>query len=103
MGAPLGNQNAAKAKLWSAAIDRAVGRLGSGKELDPNDDRSDYVKGIDTLADEFVKSRTNSGFQFFKELGDRTDGKPPQAIIGGDKDDPPISARIEWVIVEPKP
>ena len=26
----------------------------------------------------------------FKEIADRLDGKAPQAIIGGDKDDPPV-------------
>jgi hypothetical protein len=36
-----------------------------------------------------------------KEIGDRLDGKPAQAIIGGDDDDPAINLvhRIERVIV----
>ena len=33
-----------------------------------------------------------------KELGDRLDGKPAQAIIGGEEDDPPVKiTRIELV------
>ncbi len=38
-----------------------------------------------------------------KELADRTDGKVPQAHIGGDEDDNPINvvARIERIIVDP--
>ncbi len=38
-----------------------------------------------------------------REVGDRLDGKPAQALIGGDEDDPGISviSRIERVIVRP--
>jgi hypothetical protein len=38
-----------------------------------------------------------------REVGDRLDGKPAQAIIGGDDDDPAVSLlhRIERVIVNP--
>jgi hypothetical protein len=99
MGAPVGNQNAAKAKLWNAAIQRAIERLGSGKELDPNDDRSDFVKGLDRMADEFVK-RQDDGLPFFKELGDRLDGKPAQAITGADGG-PLQVEKITFEIVKP--
>ena len=36
-----------------------------------------------------------------KEIGDRLDGKPAQAVIGGDEDDPAINVihKIERVIV----
>lgn len=39
-----------------------------------------------------------------REVGDRLDGKPAQALIGGDDDDPAINvlARIERVIIDPK-
>lgn len=38
-----------------------------------------------------------------REIGDRLDGKPAQAIIGGDDDDPALQHihRIERVIVRP--
>lgn len=36
-----------------------------------------------------------------KEVGDRLDGKPAQAIIGGDEDDPPIHAITRIEIVAP--
>lgn len=38
-----------------------------------------------------------------REIGDRLDGKPAQAIIGGDDDDPAVQHihRIERVIVRP--
>ena len=39
-----------------------------------------------------------------REIGDRLDGKPAQAVIGGDDDDSPINIlhRIERVIVDPQ-
>ncbi len=39
-----------------------------------------------------------------REIGDRLDGKPAQAIVGGEDDDPAINLvhRIERVIVDPK-
>jgi hypothetical protein len=80
MGAPFGNQNAAKAKLWTAAIERATARLATGQTLDPNDDRSDFVKGLDRMAEQFVGlSVTKDAMQFFREFGDRLEGKPTQA------------------------
>lgn len=38
-----------------------------------------------------------------REIGDRLDGKPAQAIVGGDEDDNPVSVlhKIERVIVNP--
>lgn len=38
-----------------------------------------------------------------REVGDRLDGKPAQAIIGGDADDPALTViqRIERVMVDP--
>lgn len=97
MGAPLGNQNGAKAKVWRAAIDRALERRTKS--------RSDGIKEIDALADKLLELVAQGDLPALKEFGDRLDGKPAQAIIGGDSDDPPIVTRIERVIVrsDPKP
>ena len=39
-----------------------------------------------------------------KEVGDRLDGKPAQAIIGGDDDDAPVRLEtIRRIIVDPNP
>lgn len=82
-GAPIGNQNAARAKLWQAAIERAVARLGGAPA--PGDDRSDFVKGMDSMADQFVaQSKVKDPIAFFREFGDRLDGKPALAITGPD-------------------
>lgn len=93
-GAPFGNQNAAKAKQWTAAIERAIERLGTGQELDDNDDRSPRAKGLDRLADEFVKSvRAGANYKAFAELGDRIEGKVAQAHELSGPDGGPIETK----------
>lgn len=91
MAAPLGNQNAAKAKRWTAAIERAL-------------ERSSRVEGqmeLDALADDFLKEVRASGITGFKELGDRLEGKPAQTIIGpGDAGEHTMITKIEEVIVD---
>lgn len=93
MAAPIGNQNAKKAKIWHGAITRALARISKGKGFDA---------GLDTLADKLV-SQAVAGEQWAMiEIGNRLDGKPAQIVIG-DEDDP-IRAiiRIERTIVDPK-
>lgn len=93
MGAPIGNQYAAKAKRWTAAIERALERKATGKQ--PPDGRSDLIIGIDQAADAFVDQLfANKDLGSFKELGDRIEGKPAQPI-GGTDDLPPINHSLE--------
>lgn len=71
MGAPVGNQNAFKGKLWLAAINRALEKRGGG----------DKVKALDELAEKLLTacdSGDPQALQALKELGDRLDGKPTQ-------------------------
>lgn len=95
-GAPQGNQNAAKAKQWSAAIQRAVERLGD-PSIDPDKPfpRSPKQKGMDMLAEEFVKARD------WRELGDRIDGKPAQQLIHSGDEDAPLVAKIVREVAAP--
>lgn len=84
-GAQLGNQNAKKAKVWTEAIKRALARY-SGESVS---------KGLDILADRLVKSAiehedVGAAAIIAEKIGDRMEGKPAQAIIGGDSDDNPI-------------
>lgn len=74
MGAPFGNHNAAKAKRWSDAIDRALEKRSKG----------DGIKALDELAEKFLAEVETAGITGYKELADRLDGKPPQAIVGAD-------------------
>jgi len=97
MPAPLGNQNAAKAKRWEAAILRAV-------EAWPNEpdttDCSALMIGLNKAAHEFVKGVYERGdLGFFKEFGDRLEGKAAQ-VIAGDSDNPlTVINKVERVIV----
>lgn len=88
-GAPEGNQNAAKGRAWRDAINRALRYYPErGVSLEVN-------KGIDEAAYKFVNNMmTKEDLGFFKEFGDRIDGKPAQAITGGDDDDQPLKVNL---------
>ena len=100
-GAPFGNKNGAKGKLWSAAIERALERWA---DVRPKDEpgRSERVIALDKAADLFVANLEKNDIGWFKELGDRMDGKAAQAIqLSGDEDNPVMV--VERRIVDPKP
>ena len=80
MGAPVGNQNARKAKLWEAAIKRSLAKHSDDGTL--NMDR-----GLERLADNLVEAAASKEQWALKEIGDRIDGKPAQTI-GSDPDQP---------------
>ena len=69
-GAPIGNQNAAKGKRWAQAIDRALA----------NRSPVSMTKALDELAEKLLMAADNGDGWALKELGDRIDGKPSQAI-----------------------
>lgn len=101
MGAPAGNQNAAKAKQWSAAIEREVARL-ADPTIDPDKpiERSPYMKGLDMLAQKFVAATYGSDIAYFKEFGDRIDGKAQQSVALGNEDGSPLFSKVERVIID---
>jgi len=79
MGAPIGNQNAAKAKKWAAAVERALCKR-SGKAL---------AEALDELADKFIAAVEAGDINGYRELADRLDGKPAQQLqVSGDADEP---------------
>lgn len=83
MGAPLGNQNGRKGK-WAEALARAV------EVEDPIARR----RRLDAIAERLLQKAEEGDIQAIKELGDRLDGKPGQALtIGGDQDAP---LHIHW-------
>lgn len=71
-GGQPGNQNAVKNRPWAAAIERALRKRS----------KSDQMEALDELAEKFLDSVSAGNVQDFKELGDRLDGKPAQAIVG---------------------
>jgi hypothetical protein len=58
-------------------------------------------KALRIIAAKLIEKAQEGDMQAIKELADRTDGKVPQALVGGDEDDNPINLvqRIERVIV----
>jgi hypothetical protein len=88
MAAPIGNQNAARAKVWRSAIERALERRSAS--------RTDGKREIDALAEQLLNLVAAGDLGALKEFGDRIDGKPAQAIIGGEDGDPAI--KVEGVV-----
>lgn len=89
MGAPIGNQNAAKAKRWSAAIDRALARKGR-----------DAQEELDRLAEAFlaaVEAGESTAIPGWKELGDRLEGKPAQSVALTGEDGGPVNHAVRVV------
>lgn len=84
VGAPIGNQNARHGKLFQSAIKRALARK-SNESVD---------KGLEEVATKLVDAAYLGEPWAIKEIGDRLEGKPAQAIIGGSEDDPPIQAKV---------
>jgi len=92
MGAPLGNQNAAKAKKWTAAIERALCKR-SGKE---------FMEALDELAEKFIAAVESGDIAGFRELGDRLDGKPAQQLQHTGEDGGPVLAKILREVIAPE-
>lgn len=71
-GAPLGNDNATKARPWSDAIRRAVARL----------DNTGDGSGLNRLAEKLLDKVQEGDMTAIKEFGDRYEGKVPNVIEG---------------------
>jgi hypothetical protein len=71
LAAAPGNQYAAKAKLWKAAIERA---------LDARASRLEGRLALDALAERLLEKCDEGDMAALKELGDRLDGKAHQTV-----------------------
>lgn len=87
IGAQPGNQNARKAKIWEQALKRALARA-SNATVDA---------GLDKIADTVVSQAMEGNKDAWQEIGQRLDGKVPQALIGGDDEDAPI--KVEQILI----
>lgn len=97
MAAPIGNQNAKKGRMWAKALEREIARLESG-DLEAGLAR--IARRVVRIADEGDEEKA---VWAFKEIGDRMDGKPAQAIVGDSDADPVnVYAKIERAIVHAK-
>lgn len=62
-------------------------------------------KALRLIAAKLIEMAAAGDMQAIKELADRTDGKVPQALVGGDEDDPAINVvtKIIREVVRPQP
>lgn len=86
-GAPIGNQNAAKGRLWNDALRMAIAQ----------DDRARVRKAIERLLDLAAEGEPWA----IKELADRLDGKPVQQTVLENSDGSPLLAGIQVTFVKP--
>lgn len=91
MAAPQGNQNAAKAKVWSAAIERALERR------KPADER---IAAIDELADKLLDKCASGELAALQELGNRLEGKPGQSVAVTGADGAPLIWPIPQTVLD---
>jgi hypothetical protein len=85
-GAPVGNQNAKKAKEFESGLRRALAK----------DDWKRFNDGCEKVADAFAEGQPWAA----NFVADRMDGKPAQAIVG-DPDQPlSVVQRIERVVID---
>ncbi len=75
-------------KLWRDALLRAVKRRAKGKGASQR---------LELIADKCVEGALDGDMQAIKEIGDRLDGKPTQAIAG----DPEQPHRLVVEIIDP--
>lgn len=97
MAAPAGNQNARKAKDWENALRRVLAQY---ENVEAKINRGEALAKI---AEVCVEQAMAGDKDARGEIANRLDGKVPQALIGGDEDDPEIRIGIvERAIVRPK-
>lgn len=94
MARPAGSQNKDKPFRDALRVEAALAESG---------DETPAHKGSLRWIARQLLNRAGEETAAAREIGDRLDGKPAQAIIGGDEDDPAVQHihRIERVIVRP--
>ncbi len=90
MGRPKGSKN--KQKPWAEALRRALYERPQKKG----------PRNLDLIAAAAVQAGLTGKVEAWKEIGDRIDGKVPQALVGDSESDAiRVIARIERTIVKP--
>jgi hypothetical protein len=92
IGAQPGNQNAAKGKIWAAAIHRALKKRS----------KVDMVEALDALAEKLLEQCDEGELSALRELGDRLDGKSHQSVAVANPDGTALFSEIARVIVDGK-
>lgn len=88
MGAPLGNKNGAKSRMFEQALHRCIAQ----------DDGKRIRKAAETLLDKASEGEIWA----IQMLADRLDGKPSQQIVGGGEGGEFEITKIVREIVDPK-
>lgn len=94
-GAPLGNKNAAKGRMWTEALRRIICR--SEEDLSPPRTL------LDKAAQALVMNAVGGDNVALKELGDRLEGRPTQIIeatvetVELDAPQRPVMTREQWL------
>lgn len=73
MGAPVGNKNATKNRPWEEALRRAL--------------LAEDGQKLRALAEKLIERALSGEVSALREIGDRVDGKVPQAVTGVDGGD----------------
>lgn len=99
-GAPLGNQNAVKAKRWQQAIDRALEKRSKSEGIAELDRLAELY--LDTI-EEMTMSTEKRGPSIagFADLADRLDGRPGTALTLGSDPDAPLITKVVREVVKP--
>lgn len=88
MGAPVGNDNAKKNKIWSEALRKHI---------------TQNPKDLAAAALALITKAKDGDIAAIKELGDRLEGKAVQQVVGaGDDGEHLLKSRLEYVIIDPK-
>lgn len=91
MAAPKSPRGAKSDKEWRDAIRLAV------NELRDDPESGGKAKALRLLARKLVQKAMDGDVSALKEIGDRLDGKPAQAVEMSGKDGEDLSIKIEFV------
>ena len=88
-GAPLGNQNAKKGRLFEQAFIRAIKQ----RDLDAGDGET-----LRKIADKMLDLALGGDVSSFREARDTVDGKPAQSVtLAGDPENPVVTKVIREI------
>jgi hypothetical protein len=73
-------------KLWSQAV-----RIAAFREYEDPDTPGERRKALNIIAENLVKSAMAGDMQAIKEIGERLDGKAPQALIHANDPENPLT------------
>jgi hypothetical protein len=98
MGAPVGNQNAAKAKRWQDALHKALARFQT------EDGKVKAGEALDKIAEMVVLKALAGDKDSIAEIGNRLDGKPHQSVqLDGDGEGGPVNLSLAVAYAQPDP